>query len=134
MVCGLNLDRLQGSIPCRVTKQEKEKNMRLTEIDVPEGCKKIYVDIEDGNVSVYFASKNEGNEFFCRETGQMEERPSVGDFAVFWNKEFNPLAVVANLNTPTGNGWMGSDGVLYDEAVKFRDYKQYLAIKGVYGE
>ena len=134
MVCGLNLGRLQGSIPCRVTNKKKKKNMRLTEIDVPEGCKKIYVDIEDGQVSVYFASKNEGNEFFCRETGQMEERPSVGDFAVFWNKEFNPLAVVANLNTPTGNGWMGSDGVLYDEAVKFRDYKQYLAIKGVYGE
>lgn len=114
---------------------KKRKNMRLTEIDVPEGCKKIYVDIEDGNVTVYFASKNDGKEFFCKETGKMEERPSEGDFAVFWNKEFNPLAVVANLNTPTGNGWMGSDGVLYDEAVKFRDYQQYLMIKGiVYGE
>lgn len=31
--------------------------MRVTEIDVPKGCSKIYVDIEDGKLVISYGSK-----------------------------------------------------------------------------
>lgn len=105
--------------------------MRLTEITVPEGCRKIYVDVEDDKVVVSYASSVNNREFYSSFTRSMEERPGTGDFCVMWNNEARSLAVCVNLKTATGGGWLGSDGVLYDQAVKFRDYKQYLDIKGV---
>lgn len=112
--------------------------MRIATIDVPKGCNKIYVDVEGCKVVVSYGSSINDKEFFCQETGEMEEVPGVGDFAILWNKDARERAVVANiemnaLDGPFG-GWIASNNYHYDCAIKFRDYDQYLMIKGKYGE
>lgn len=117
--------------------QYKFVNMaRVAEIDVPKGCNKIYVDVEDGKVLItYESTKINGKEFYCKETGQLEEAPGIGDFAIFWSDGSRENAVCANLEERLeDDGFIASDGCDYDYAIKFRDYEQYLAVKGIYEE
>ena len=51
------------------------------EIEIPKGCKKITIEAEDGKMIVSYDILNE-REYYCKETNEVEEVPSVGDFAV----------------------------------------------------
>lgn len=104
------------------------------EIEIPKGCKKITIEVEDGKMIVTYSSSINSSEFLCEETGEMEERPKVGDFAVFWNKINRKGAVVANVMYVGCEGFTANDKYYYNEAVKFRNYEQYLKVKGIYGE
>lgn len=101
-------------------------------IEIPKGCRKIGIEIVgDCFVVTYESGVNEGK--FCQETGQDEEPPGVGDFSIFWDREYRNGALCANFvkRMPDGN-FLASDGYSYENAVKFRDYKQYLMIRGIY--
>ena len=104
------------------------------DIEIPKGCTKLQIDIEGGCMTVYNESKINDRLFDCPETGDTEERPGIGDFAIFWNKEFRDRAVCANLVEMKRSEYEASDKYVYDEAVKFRNYDQYLKVKGIYGE
>ena len=108
--------------------------MRLTEIDVHKGCKKIFVDMEEGKVIVTFCSSVNDKDFFCKETNCIEEVPGVGDFAILWNAEFPKFAVCMNFECMSEGWFVGSDMVRYNRAIKFRNYEQYLKVKGQYVE
>lgn len=109
--------------------------MRIATIDVPKGCTKIFVELEDGKLIVTYGSTINSKEFFCKETGHMEEVPGVGDFAVMWIEGERALAIVANVHGLGKSGkFHGADGCRYDHAIKFRNYEQYLKIKGEYAE
>ena len=112
--------------------------MRIATIDVPKGCTKIFVELEDGKLIVTYGSTINSKVFFCKETGHMEEVPGVGDFAILWNSDSRNRAVVANIeqNVSDGpfGGWIASSNHHYDQALKFRNYEQYLKVKGEYGE
>ena len=109
--------------------------MRIATIDVPKGCTKIFVDLEDGKLIVSYGSSINGKEFFCKETDHMEEVPGVGDFAIFWDKGKREKAIVAGFESYKSNGqYVSSDGGSYHFAIKFRNYEQYLKVKGSYAE
>lgn len=109
--------------------------MRVTEIDVPKGCSKIYVDIEDGKLVISYGSKANEVQVYCNETQRHEDLPGMGDFAVFWDNKSRNHAICASLAERTEDGeFVTSDDVTYDNAVKFRDLKQYLEIRGIYEE
>lgn len=108
--------------------------MRLAAIKVPKGCSEIYVDLEDNQVVVSYSSKLNTGEVYCEETGEVEELPKKGDFAIFWNKRFRDFAVCVNFVCEDDGMFIGSDAVKYENAVKFRNYEQYLKIRGIYGE
>ena len=109
--------------------------MRLTTIKVPDGCKEIAVDVEDGKVIVSFLPGTNGKEFFCKETDCVEEKPGVGDFAIFWDEDKRKKAVVANLEKINSYAhYVNSEGGLYNLAIKFRNYEQYLKVRGKYVE
>lgn len=116
----------------------KMKIMRLTTIKVPKGCTEIAVDLEDGKLVVSYGSSINEKEFFCKETGHMEEIPGVGDFAILWNDIARGGAIVANIKRNISEGhskcWVASNFYDYDNAIKFRNYEQYLKIKGEYAE
>lgn len=111
---------------------------RVAEINVPKGCTKVYVDIgSDGRIVVSYDSEVNIQEFFCKETGRVEEVPKIGDFSVLWLTDNPAGAVVCNLKkieTEYQECYTGSDGGEYENAIKFRDYEQYLKVKGCYGE
>ena len=109
--------------------------MRLTTIKVPKGCTEIAVDLEDGKLVVSYGSSINEKEFFCKETGNMEEVPGVGDFAILWNEPKRKFAIVANVQEfDRAGNVVGSDGFTYSSAIKFRNYEQYLKVKGKYAE
>lgn len=105
--------------------------MRLTTIKVPKGCSEITVDMEDGKLIVSYGSSINSKEFFCKETGHMEEVPGVGDFAILWNEPDRKSAIVANVEEFNKKGFVvGSNGFAYGSAIKFRNYEQYIKVKG----
>ena len=108
--------------------------MRVADIEVPKGCRRVYVDVEEGKVIVSYCSQTNDREFFCEVTGEKEERPGIGDFAIFWNKDSRGKASCANFDRMNGDLFIASDGFGYDEAVKFRCYEQFLKVRGIYGE
>lgn len=103
-------------------------------IEIPKGCKKITIELEDGKMIVTYSSSINSSDFLCEETGEMEERPKVGDFSVFWNEKDRYRAVVANVDSIGFEGFVASDNLYYERAVKFRNYEQNLKVRGVYGE
>lgn len=108
--------------------------MRLATIKVPKGCSEIYVDLEDNQVVVSYSSKINTGEVYCEETGEVEELPKKGDFAIFWVDEYRNNAACMNYDGQYGENHRASDGCNYDHAIKFRNYEQYLKIRGIYGE
>ena len=109
--------------------------MRLTTIKVPKGCTEIAVDLEDGKLIVSYGSSINSKEYLCKETGCLEEKAGVGDFAVLWNDRERGSAIVANVASFDEDGQVnGTDGWTYNHAIKFRNYEQYLKIKGEYVE
>jgi len=104
------------------------------EIEIPKGCKKITIEVEGERVIVTYSSSINDREFLCDETGEMEELPKVGDFAVLWDGDRRDEAVVANCKNIKKRTWEASNTLHYENAIKFRNYEQYLRVRGVYGE
>ena len=104
------------------------------DIVIPEGCKRIQIEIEDGRLTVYYDSNMNDRVFLCNETRAQEERPGIGDFAIFWNDNAKNRAICGNVVEKKKGKYLASDGYLYDNAIKFRNYEQYLNVRGIYGE
>ena len=86
-------------------------------------------------IVTYESAKIDGKEFYCKQTGKMEEVPGIGDFGVFWNDDEPDRAVCANFVSRLGSAvFLASDNCGYNNAIKFRNYEQYLAVKGIYDE
>ena len=109
-------------------------NIMKKEIEIPKGCKKITIEVEGERVIVSYSSSINDREFWCDETGEMEELPKVGDFAILWDSDRRDEAVVMNCKTIKGRLWEGSNTLQYERAIKFRNYEQYLRVRGIYGE
>lgn len=112
-------------------------NMKGIEfIDIPRGCKRICIKKEDdGTITTLFVSEAMNERIFlCEETGELEVLPNIGDFAIFWNEKTRQEAVVCNLKAKDGESYVSSSCEYYEHAIKFRDYKQYLQIKGIHGD
>lgn len=61
--------------------------------------------------------------------------PGVGDFAILWNELDRKSAIVANVEEFNKKGFVvGSNGFAYGSAIKFRNYEQYLKVKGEYAK
>lgn len=108
--------------------------MRIGTIKVPKGCDTIHVEMKEfGKLTFIYESSEK--EFLCEETGEMEEKAGMGDFAILWVKNGRDSAVVANVVRYGQNGEVfGSDGWTYEKAIKFRNYEQFLKVRGKYGE
>lgn len=104
------------------------------EIEIPKGCKKITIEVEGERVIVSYSSSINDREFLCDETGEVEELPKVGDFAILWDASRRDEAVVMNCKKIKGRLWEGSNTLHYEKAIKFRNYEQYLRVRGIYGE
>ena len=112
----------------------KNKIMRIAEIDVPKGCDKIFVDLENGMLTVSYGSTTNKREVFNQYTRHLEELPGIGDLCILWNDEARDCAIIGTLENKTGDLYKGNNKSEYVNAVKFRDYQQYLDIRGIYGE
>lgn len=104
------------------------------EIEIPKGCKKIIIEIDDERMLVTYSSGINDREFLCDETGEMEELPGIGDFAIFWGDNSREKAACMNLKGKIEPFYIASDGMPYPRAIKFRNYEQFLKVRGVYGE
>ena len=109
-------------------------NMRIATIKVPEGCKEIFVDLEEGALMVSYGSTINQREVYNQFTKQLEELPGVGDFSVFWSNGARHMAVIGSLECKVGDKFKANDKNEYENAVKFRDYEQYMKIRGIYAE
>lgn len=104
-------------------------------VDIPRGCKRIRIDVDEERVTVSYLGSENVDVFYCEETGDEEERPKTGDFGVFWNKEERWAAVCANYaGEAASGGYMASDGTCYEEVIRFKNYEQYLRVRGCYDE
>lgn len=108
--------------------------MERKEIQIPKGCKNIEVDIERGIVLMHFESETNERLFDCEETGDTEERPGMGDFSIFWNRDNRSSAFCANYVGMVNGEYISSRGACYEEAIKFRNYEQYLKVRDIYEE
>ena len=106
--------------------------MKHQVIQIPQGLKKIEIDIEHGTMKMHYADEEDSKYIDCEETGDSEERPGIGDFAIFWEKEDRGKACCANFVQMSNGLYEASDTFLYDEAIKFRNYEQFLRVRGVY--
>lgn len=105
---------------------------------MPKGCDKIYVDLEDDRVIVSYGSKANETGYMCKETGEHEIYPRLGDFSIFWNDGEKDEAVCANFRgrhiLEEKRSFKASNGKLYDNAIKFRNLEQYLMVRGIYDD
>lgn len=108
--------------------------MRIAEIDVPKGCTKIFVDLENGMLTVSYGQTTNKREVFNQYTKHLEELPGIGDLCILWNDEARDCAIIGMLENKTGDLYKGNNKSEYVNAVKFRDHQQYLDIRGIYGE
>ena len=113
---------------------EKLIVMRIAEIDVPKGCEKIYVDVEDGVLIFQYGYGINKKDIYNQYTHRQEELPGIGDLSVMWNDGVREFAVIATVEGHEGKKFRANNNHVYDNAVKFRDHQQYLDIRGIYGE
>lgn len=83
-------------------------------------------------MTVLYEDETDGRIFECPETGDTEERPSVGDFCIFWNKGDRNGACCAHFDKMVADRYMSSEGIVYQEAIKFRNNEQYRNVRGIY--
>ena len=109
--------------------------MEKKEIKIPNGCKRIQIDVENGLMEVLYESAINEKYIDCEEKGDSEERPSIGDFSIFWDRSNRNNAICAHFDGKSMKGlFRSSDGCVYDEAIKFRNNDQYLRVRGIYDE
>ena len=102
------------------------------EIIIPSGCKRIVIEMDGGKMLVNYFSDFSPREIMCAETGEKEELPMMGDFSIFWNNGYRHQAIVANLKQYSGRDYMANNGDLFHNAIKFRNYEQFMALRGIY--
>ena len=112
----------------------KKKIMRIAEIDVPKGCDTIFVELENGMLTVSYGSRTNKREVFNQYTRHLEELPGIGDLCIMWNDENRDEAIIGTLEQKAGVLYIGNNSYEYKNAVKFRDQQQYLDIRGIYDE
>lgn len=122
------------SVRSRSGVQINRNNMRIAEIDVPKGCDRIFVDLENGMLTVSYGSTTNKREVFNQYTRHLEELAGIGDLCILWNDEARDCAIIGTLENKTGDLYKGNNKSEYVNAVKFRDYQQYLDVRGIYGE
>ena len=122
------------SVRSRSGVQINRNNMRIAEIDVPKGCDRIFVDLENGMLTVSYGLTTNKREVFNQYTRHLEELPGIGDLCILWNDEARDCAIIGTLENKTGDLYKGNNKSEYVNAVKFRDHQQYLDIRGIYGE
>lgn len=122
------------SVRSRSGVQINRNNMRIAAIDVPKGCDKIFVDLENGMLTVSYGSTTNKREVFNQYTRHIEELPGIGDLCIMWNDEDRHEAIIGTLEQMAGVLYIGNNSYEYKNAVKFRDHQQYLDIRGIYGE
>lgn len=107
--------------------------MKRKDIEIPMGVKTISIYLEKKHMTVLYEDDTDDRLFDCPETGDTEERPSVGDFCIFWDEDSRDRALCANFDgmSPEGS-YKSSEGCRYDEAIKFRNYEQYRRVRGIY--
>ena len=88
---------------------KKKKGMRIAEIDVPKGCDKILVDIENGILSVTYGSGTNRREVFNQYTRHLEELPGIGDLCVMWNDRERDCAIIGTLENKTSDLYKGNN-------------------------
>jgi hypothetical protein len=108
--------------------------MRIATIKVPEGCKEIFVDVEEGALMVTYGSQINKREVYNQYTRHSEELPGMGDLSVMWNDGAREYAVIATVEGFAGEKYKANNNHEYRNAIKFRDHQQYLDIRGIYGE
>lgn len=108
--------------------------MRIATIKVPEGCKEIFVDVEEGALMVTYGSQINKREVYNQYTRHSEELPGMGDLSVMWNDGARECAVIATVEGFAGGKYKANNNHEYGNAIKFRDHQQYLDIRGIYGE
>ena len=111
-----------------------ETCMRIAEIDVPKGCNKIIVDVENEMLTITYGSVINKMEVYNQYTRHSEELPRIGDLGVMWNDGERECAIVATVEGFVGEKYKANNNHEYGNAVKFRDHQQYLDIRGIYGE
>lgn len=130
----IRIERPPCAVRFRAILQLNRNGMRIAEIDVPKGCDKIFVDLENGLLAVTYGSSINSREVFNQYTKQLEELPGFGDLSVMWNDGARESAVIATVELYEGKRFKANNNHVYDNAVKFRDHQQYLDIRGIYGE
>lgn len=114
--------------------------MKRKDIEIPMGVKIISINLEKiisinlekKYMTVVYEDDTDDRLFDCPETGDTEERPSVGDFCIFWNEANRETACCANFVAIEDGKYKASDKYVYAEAIKFRNYEQYLRVRGLY--
>ena len=106
--------------------------MRIAEINVPKGCEKIYVNQLPNGISITYDAILQPKEFYCKETQELEMRPGIGDFAILWDDDYRNEAIVACILQDYETEYYANNGVEYANAIKFRNYEQYLAVRGIH--
>lgn len=101
----------------------------LALIDIPEGSRCLAISQEDDG-AILLTFKDEAKRvFLCHETGQEEEYPNEGDFAILWKNWQPDKAIVAEVENIISDIYFAGSNEEYDRAVKFRGYEQYRKIK-----
>lgn len=108
--------------------------MRKKEIDIPSGAKKVTVCVKGGMIDVTFQSEDGSVFWHCPVTQEVEELPKIGDLCIFWNGYQRDAALIANLSgyDVLMGGYTASCGGSFTDAIKFRNYEQYLRVRGRY--
>lgn len=105
--------------------------MEKMELTIPQGCRKIIIEQDGNRIIATFASSLCFDEIECEYTGQIEVLPSIGGLSVMWNDGDREGAIIANVKSKDYRKFEANNGLIYDNAVLFRDYVQFNQIKGL---
>lgn len=98
---------------------------------IPEGCKRITVEANEGKLIILF-ERFETGEFLSKITGEVEQYPGINDVAIFWNNNNCVSAVIGKCldweSQQEGLRHQSNNGMWYDNAIRFRNSNQYNQI------
>lgn len=100
---------------------------------VPKGCVSIEVEFDsERNILITKLSPKSIHDEYNEITNQMERCAGIGDMAVMWNDGLEHMAIISVLKdweaTDNGMVYKAANGEEYDNAIKFRDDRQYYDI------
>lgn len=105
--------------------------MEKMELTIPKGCRKIIIEQDGDRIIATFAPSICFDEIVCEYTGRIEVLPGIGGLSVMWNDGDREGAIIANVRRKEHGKFEANNGLIYDNAVMFRDYVQYNQIKGL---
>ncbi|MCI1681417.1 MAG: hypothetical protein LKI39_02550 [Bacteroides sp.] len=99
---------------------------------IPEGVNKITLEIDRG-MAIITIGKMEPLEFESEITGELEQKPIVGNLCILWNDDDRENAIIAKLqdweNDGQAKAYKGANR-WYHNAIRFRNGEQLDAILG----